>query len=71
MISSTTWVPRGFPSEFPEKYELDDEEMERINQLAQLNLDDAKDGIESEHDDSELGGEEKIVMRHLFAVAQS
>ncbi|KAM3159469.1 PWP1-like protein [Lachancea thermotolerans] len=59
MISSTTWVPRGFPSEFPEKYELDDEEMERINQLAQLNLDDAKDGIESEHDDSELGGEEK------------
>ena len=42
MISSTTWVARGFASEFPEKYELDDEEMERINQLAQLNLDDAR-----------------------------
>ncbi|QLG73437.1 hypothetical protein HG535_0E05210 [Zygotorulaspora mrakii] len=41
MISSTTWVPRGYASEFPEKYDLDDEEMERINQLAQLNLDDA------------------------------
>lgn len=42
MISATTWVPRGFASEFPEKYELDDEEMERINQLAQLNLEDAR-----------------------------
>ncbi|SCU81482.1 LAME_0B07294g1_1 [Lachancea meyersii CBS 8951] len=51
MISSTTWVPRGFPSEFPEKYELDDEEMERINQLAQLNLEDAKDAEEDGDND--------------------
>ena len=31
MISATNWVPRGFSSEFPEKYVLDDEEVERIN----------------------------------------
>ena len=52
MISATSWVPRGFASEFPEKYELDDEEMERINQLAQLNLNNAKADLE-EADDEE------------------
>lgn len=46
MISATAWVPRGVASEFPIKYELDDEEMERINQLAKLNLDDARADLE-------------------------
>ncbi|SCU93520.1 LAMI_0E14664g1_1 [Lachancea mirantina] len=50
MISATTWVPRGFPSEFPEKYQLNDEEMARINQLAQLNLGDARDELEDARD---------------------
>lgn len=53
MISATTWVPRGFASEFPEKYELDDEEMERINQLAQLNLDDARADLEEAEEEEE------------------
>lgn len=39
MISATAWVPRGFASEFPEKYVLDDEEMARINEMANLHLD--------------------------------
>lgn len=61
MLSATSWVPRGFASEFPEKYELNDEEMERINQLAQLNLDDARAdleeaGVEAE---AEAEGEEE------------
>lgn len=46
MISSSCWVPRGFASEFPEKYELDDAEMERINKMAQLELQDAKEDLE-------------------------
>ncbi|KAI5970058.1 PWP1 [Candida margitis] len=46
MISSSTWVPRGYASEFPEKYELDDEEMERINSMAQLEINDAKEDLE-------------------------
>lgn len=66
MISSTTWVPRGYASEFPEKYELDDEEMDRINELAQLNLDDARADLEEaedaegeiEEDPARLGSEE-------------
>lgn len=45
MLSATTWVPRGFASEFPEKYELNDEEMERINKLAQLEISDAQEEI--------------------------
>ena len=38
MISATAWVPRGFASEFPEKYELDDAEIQRIENMANLNL---------------------------------
>lgn len=45
MISSSCWVPRGFASEFPEKYELDDAEMERITQMAKLELDDAREDL--------------------------
>ena len=48
MISSSAWVPRGFAAEFPEKYELDDEEMERINAMANLELNDAKEQLEAE-----------------------
>ena len=54
MISATNWVPRGFSSEFPEKYVLDDEEVERINQLAQLNLDDAKATLEEAEGELEV-----------------
>ncbi|CCE63784.1 hypothetical protein TPHA_0F03030 [Tetrapisispora phaffii CBS 4417] len=56
MISATSWVPRGFASEFPVQYELDDEEMERINQLAKLNLEDAKadlEDVEQDNDETE------------------
>lgn len=47
MISSSCWVPRGFASEFPEHYDLDDAEMERISKMAQLELDDAKDDLQN------------------------
>ncbi|EWG94373.1 Pwp1p [Saccharomyces cerevisiae R103] len=66
MISATNWVPRGFSSEFPEKYVLDDEEVERINQLAQLNLDDAKatleeaEGESGVEDDAATGSSNKL-----------
>lgn len=46
MISSTCWVPRGFAAEYPEKYEIDEEEMERINAMANLEINDAKAEIE-------------------------
>jgi len=46
MITSTTWVPRGFAAPFPTKYNFDEEEFERIANLAKLQLDDAKEDLE-------------------------
>lgn len=57
IISSTSWVPRGFASEFPTQYEFDDAEMERIAGLARLQLNEAKEDLEDdeEHDEEENG----------------
>lgn len=60
MLSSSTWVPRGFASEFPEKYELDDEEMERINKLAQLEIDDAKEELEEAQNGESINNSAKL-----------
>ena len=46
MITTATWVPRGFAAPFPQKYSFDEEEFERIAQLAKLQLDDAKEDLE-------------------------
>lgn len=47
MITATTWVPRGFAAPFPQKYLFDEDEFERISQLARLQLDDAKDDLDA------------------------
>ncbi|CAN8099813.1 unnamed protein product [Discula destructiva] len=46
MITTSTWVPRGFAAPFPAKYDFDEEEFERIASLAKLKLDDANDDLE-------------------------
>lgn len=46
MITTTSWVPRGFAAPFPTKYNFDEEEFERIAGLAKLQLDDAKEDLE-------------------------
>lgn len=46
MITATAWVPRGFAAPFPTKYVFDEDEFERISQLAKLQLDDAKEDLE-------------------------
>ena len=53
MISASGWVPRGFASEFPEKYELDDSEMERITAMAKLQLEEATENGDEEDDSAE------------------
>lgn len=53
MNSASCWVPRGYASEFPEKYELDDEEMERINQMANLNLGETRADLPEEVEEVE------------------
>lgn len=46
MISALKWIPRGAASEFPQKADLDDEEMSRIAELSKMELDDAKLDLE-------------------------
>ncbi|ORY66026.1 transducin family protein [Pseudomassariella vexata] len=46
MITTATWVPRGFAAPFPTKYNFDEAEFERIAELAKLQLDDANEDLE-------------------------
>ncbi len=46
MITAATWVPRGFAAPFPKKYEFDEDEFERITELAKLQLNDANEELE-------------------------
>jgi periodic tryptophan protein 1 len=46
MITATAWVPRGFAAPFPTKYNFDEEEFQRIAELARLQLDDANDELD-------------------------
>lgn len=55
MITATTWVPRGFAAPAPSKYVFDDDEYERISQLAKLQLDDAKEDLEEAQEEEKKG----------------
>lgn len=46
MITSTTWVRRGVAAPFPVKYELDEEEVNRISELAKVQLESARSDLE-------------------------
>lgn len=55
MITAAQWVPRGFAAPFPQKYEFNEEEFERIADLAKLQLDDAEEDLK-EAQEAENGG---------------
>lgn len=60
MITSTVWVPRGFAAPFPTKYQFNEEEFERIANLAKLQLDDAKEDLEeAEEEEAKKGKSSK------------
>jgi len=46
MVTAAAWVPRGFAAPFPKKYDFNEEEFERIAELAKLQLDDANGDLE-------------------------
>lgn len=46
MITATAWVPRGFAAPFPTKYTFDEDEFQRIAELAKIQLDDANEELE-------------------------
>ena len=45
MITASLWVPRGAAATFPEKYDIDEDELARISKLAKLQLEDAKEDL--------------------------
>ncbi|KAI1470083.1 WD40 repeat-like protein [Daldinia caldariorum] len=68
MITTSTWVPRGFAAPFPAKYDFDEAEFERIANLAKLQLDDADEDVleaqeegndDDDDDEASDGGEDE------------
>ncbi|KAI1209097.1 WD40 repeat-like protein [Annulohypoxylon truncatum] len=54
MITTSTWVPRGFAAPFPAKYDFDEDEFERIANLAKLQLNDANEDLkEAQEEDGD------------------
>lgn len=49
LISSVSWVRRGVASQNPNKYVLDDKELERVSALAKIELEDARVELERAH----------------------
>lgn len=45
MITAALWVRRGAAAVFPEKYDVDEDELARISKLAKLQLEDAKEDL--------------------------
>ncbi|KAI0143626.1 WD40 repeat-like protein [Xylariaceae sp. FL1272] len=46
MITAAAWVPRGFAAPFPSRYNFDEDEFQRIADLAKLRLDDANEDLD-------------------------
>lgn len=46
MITASLWVPRGAAAPFPEKYDIDEDELARISKLAKLQLEDANEDLD-------------------------
>ncbi|KAH8648971.1 WD40-repeat-containing domain protein [Tricladium varicosporioides] len=80
MITATAWVPRGFAAPFPTKYTFDEEEFQRIAELAKLQLDDANEDLEEAQNgtvakaskdaaDNEDGSDEEIAAQNVNSKA--
>ncbi|PKY04771.1 putative rRNA processing protein Pwp1 [Aspergillus campestris IBT 28561] len=69
MITTSAWVRRGVAAQFPAKYEIDEEEMNRISKLAREQLEDAREDLsaaqEGQGDDDEMdeGGDAKAAVQ--------
>lgn len=50
LISAVAWVRRGISAQHPQKYILDDQELERVSALARIELEDARVELERAHE---------------------
>ncbi|KAF4309652.1 hypothetical protein GTA08_BOTSDO02426 [Botryosphaeria dothidea] len=69
MITATTWVPRGFAAPFPQKYLFDDDEFERISQLARLQLNDAKEDFDDAKNGEKSADEDEEPKSNAAAIS--
>lgn len=53
MVTSTTWVPRGFAAQHPRRIQLDEAEYDRIAQLAKMQLEDAQEELKDAQDEGD------------------
>jgi len=53
MITTSTWVRRGVAAQFPTKYEIDEKEMNRISNLARMQLEEAQGDLSAAQEDKE------------------
>ena len=56
LISSLAWVRRGVAARHPNKYILDDKELERVSALARIELEDARTELERAHEAAQMMG---------------
>lgn len=49
LISAVAWVKRGVATQQPQKYVLDDNELQRVSALAHIELEDARVEMERAH----------------------
>ena len=72
MITASLWVPRGAAAAYPKSYDIDEDELARISNLAKLQLEDARIDLkesrtrghnedETEDSDLEADGAVKVV----------
>ena len=60
MITATSWVRRGVAAPFPVKYEIDEDEINRISELAKLQLQDAKTDLKEARDGDKMDEDEDV-----------
>jgi hypothetical protein len=56
LISAVAWVRQGVAIQHPQKYVLDDQELERVSALARIELEDARVELERAHEAAKTMG---------------
>ncbi|KAG5646949.1 hypothetical protein DXG03_001672 [Asterophora parasitica] len=56
LISAVAWVRRGVSEQHPQKYVLDDKELQRVSALARIELEDARVELERAHEAAQSMG---------------
>ena len=56
LVSAVAWVKRGVSARQPQRYVLDDKELERVSALARVELEDARVELERAHEAAKTMG---------------